>query len=369
MANEVQSLEGKIQPGEIVALYDKFGQVVGSGFFNPNSFIRVRLYSTKLETLDSNLIEKRILRALKIRKELGFEGTFRAFFSESDWLPGLIVDKYAEGLVVQILTYGMEVRRNELYDVLVKVFKPSFIYEKSSTPSRRKEGLQDREELVYGEVPEDYVVQINGVKFILDIHQKTGLFLDQRENYLKVLQYVEDGETVLDAFSYTGGFTLHILKYRSGVERVVCMDQSERALQLLKENVKINDLRRGKVSILKGDIMEMLDDIDFTFDTIILDPPAFTKRKNKKINALKGYDRLHAMALRKLKKGGKLITFSCAYHVSEEDLIQSVRKVAMEMGRHFVVVERLYQSKDHPFLLNFPESLYLKGLIFKEVEL
>ncbi len=364
---EILSIEGKPKPGDSVLLYDRYGNILGAGIFNPNSYIRIRMYSYNPVPLDNRYIRERIRKSDAYRQSLGFEKTYRVVFSESDGLPGLIVDRYVDGFVAQILTYGMEIRRDFIYKTLIEMFDPLFIYEKSDTPAREKEGLEPRSELVYGEIPEDYVVPINDVLFKFDVHQKTGMFLDQSENYLKVLPYISEGMKVMDAFTYMGGFALHILKHRD-VEKVVAIDQSPVALEFLKENIRLNGLPEEKIEVVQGNVFDVLDEMEEDFDFIILDPPAFTKRRNKKENAMRGYDKLHRKALQRLKKGGILITFSCAYHIGREDLLDSLNRVSREMGRSFYVMEELWQSKDHPFRLNFPESHYLKGLILKEVD-
>ncbi len=367
MARDILSIEGKPKAGDSVLLYDRMGNILGAGVFNPNSYIRIRMYSRMPVPLDNRFIKERIRKSNQYRVRMGFLESYRMIFSESDGLPGLIVDRYGSGMVVQILTYGMEVRRDFIYKTLVELFEPDFIYEKSDTPSREREGLESRSELIYGEIPEDHVVRINDLLFRFDVHQKTGMFLDQSENYLRVMKYVEEGMRVMDAFTYMGGFALHILKHRNPAE-VVAIDQSSVALELFRENLSLNGIPDDAARIIQGNVFDVLEDMKEQFDFIILDPPAFTKRRNKKENAMRGYDRLHRLAMKRLKKGGYLVTFSCAYHIKGEDLLESLNRVAMEEKRSFHVVEELWQSRDHPFRLNFPESLYLKGFVLKEVE-
>ncbi len=367
MARDILSIEGKPKAGDSVLLYDRMGNILGAGIFNPNSYIRIRMYSRMPVPLDNQFIKERIRKSNQYRVRMGFRESYRMIFSESDGLPGLIVDRYGSGMVVQILTYGMEVRRDFIYKTLLELFEPDFIYEKSDTPSREREGLESRSELIYGEIPEDHVARINDLLFRFDVHQKTGMFLDQSENYLRVMKYVEEGMRVMDAFTYMGGFALHILKHRNPAE-VVAIDQSSVALELLRENLSLNGISDDAVRIIQGNVFDVLEDMKEQFDFIILDPPAFTKRRNKKENAMRGYDRLHRLAMKRLKRGGYLVTFSCAYHIKGEDLLESLNRVAMEERRSFHVVEELWQSRDHPFRLNFPESLYLKGFVLKEVE-
>ena len=366
MVKDILSVEGKPRPGDSVLLYDKFGNILGAGIYNPNSYIRVRMYSREPVPLDGKYLKDRIRRANNYRISMGFSESYRMVFSESDGLPGLIVDKYGDGMVTQILTYGMEIRRDLIYPILLELFDPLFIYEKSDSPARSKEGLEPRSELIHGEIPEDYTIRINDLLFKFDVHQKTGMFLDQVENYVKVASYVEKGMKVMDAFSYMGGFSLHILKHREPSE-VVAIDQSQTALEFLEENIRINGLDADKIRLIRGNVFDVLENMEEEFDFIILDPPAFTKRRNKKENAMKGYDKLHRLAMKRLKRGGYLVTFSCAYHIKGEDLIESLRRVSVSEKRDFFVVEELLQSKDHPFKINFPESLYLKGFILKEV--
>ncbi len=357
----VISREGGPGPGDVVYVYHKSGKFIGSAFYNPHSRINLRIFSFKEEDFDYEYIKKAILRAYEYRKNLGFDNSFRLVYSEVDFMPGLIIDKYKDGFVFQVFSIGIEVRKHLVIKALIELFNPLFIYEKSTGHLRKMEGLPYINKLVYGEIPENYIIKINDVNFKFFVGQKTSLFLDQSENYLKLLKYVKDGMEILDAFCYVGGFGLHFLKNFN--VNVMFLDISEDALDILRENLSINEIK-GNYEIVNADIFEYLKSTNKKFDFIILDPPAFTKSKEKLENALRAYNRMHRYAINLLKDNGFLATFSCSFYVKEEHLLESIKNASKE---NFIILETLYQSKDHPWTLKFSESLYLKGFLFKKI--
>ena len=354
------SREGGPGPGDVVYVYHKSGKFIGSAFYNPHSRIALRIFSFKEEDFDYEYIKKALLRAYNYRKHLGFNETFRLVYSEVDFMPGLIIDKYKDGFVFQVFSIGIEIRKQLIIKALIEIFNPLFIYEKSTGHLRKLEGLPYINKLHYGEIPENYIIKINNINFKFFIGQKTSLFLDQAENYLKLSNYIQDNFEILDAFCYVGGFGLHFLKKKVNV---VFLDISENALNILKENLTLNEIN-GSYEIVCSDVFDYLKNCNKKFDFIILDPPAFTKSKQKLENALKAYDRLHKLAINLLNENGYLATFSCSFYITAEHLIESIKKVSKN---NFIILESLYQSKDHPWALKFSESLYLKGFLLKRI--
>lgn len=357
------------QPGEDVLVYNTSGQFIGSYIFNPNSVLALRRYSYRPESLDYLALKERIYKAYETRRFL-FRGTretsYRVVFGESDMLPGLIVDKYENGLVFQITTLSMEKKKNEIVKALEDIFKPTFIVEKSDSVGRREEGLPPKISLVHGEIAEPIRIKVEGILYYVEIlsGNKTGFFFDQRYNRLR-LEHWSKGRC-LDLFCYTGGFTLHLLK--GGAQKVFAVDTNQEALNILKENLLLNRFQKDSVTTFNKDVFEFLDEMVLageSFDIIVLDPPAFTHKRKGKQGALKGYRVMHDRVLRLLRPSGILATFSCSMHISAEDLLESVARSASTLRRNLVVIERLRQSPDHPVLLGFHESEYLKGWILR----
>ena len=362
---------GDARPGDSVLVYTTRGKFVGSALFNPNSTLALRVYSSSYVEFDYPFIKERIFKAREYRESI-YPGAsaYRVVFGESDYLPGLIVDKYGDGLVFQIFSLGVEKKKREVINALVDVFNPAFIYEKNDSLKRNDEGLQPIKRLVYGELSGPVEIEENGIKFLVDIEngQKTGFFLDQRENRAIVRKYAKGVEKALDLYSYTGGFTLNMLQ--AGAERVFAVDRSSTAIKLLEENVKLNGFDHTRVITFHKEVDDFLNEMLFSqekFDLIIVDPPAFTHKRRSKENAIRGYIGLHDGVLRVLKPGGVVFTFSCSQYVGEEDLLDSFYQAARNQRRQFYVLEKLIQAKDHPILTGFPESFYLKGFVLKEV--
>jgi len=357
-------VRGEAGPGEAVLVYTQRGKFVGSAFYHPTAHIALRLYSRAPQPFDYLYLKERLWEADQYRQRL-FPGssTYRMVFSEADDLPGLIVDRYEGGLSIQINSLAFEVRREELADALEDLFAPAWIYERSESPARKKEGLSPVQTVLRGTLPDTHAITLDGVRFLLPLHapQKTGFFLDQRLNYQKLGRLAE-ARRVLDVFSYVGGFTVHTLK--GGAKEVFAVDQSREALDLLLENVRENALDPGQVIPFVGDAFDVLKQLTFTresFDLIILDPPSFAREKKVVPRALKGYDELHRLAMELLAPGGWLATFSCSHPITWEDLKGSLERAARKTGRRFRLRARLTQSPDHPVLLGFPPSEYLRG--------
>ncbi len=355
-------------PGEAVTVYTTRGIFLGSAIYNPRSKIALRFYSRQKEELDYLAIKSRIFAAhLRRSRVIRKEKSYRVVFGESDDLPGLIIDRYAQGFVFQILSVGMEHRRGHIVDAIVDLFNPDFVYEKSDSALRREEGLPPRSELAYGELPEELIIESAGMKYHIDIEsgQKTGFFFDQRNNRRIIEFHARNAERGLDLFSYTGGFALHMLK--GGVKTVYVVDRSAQALQTFVKNLELNGFSRNQAVIFNKDAFDFLDEMLLTsekFDLIVLDPPSFTKKRHRVREALSAYRTLHEKAISLLNESGLIATFSCAMYIGKDDLLSSFHQAAKRMRKRFYLVEHLHQSKDHPILLGFPESEYLKGFLF-----
>lgn len=364
--NEIGRVEGDYENGDLVDVFRPDGSFFGKGYVNDHSLIRVRLLTRKNEKIDEAFFEERIKRALELRKRLVKDtDAFRVVHSEGDFLPGLVVDKYRDYLVVQFTTLGMEKLKEKVIDSLLKIFEPAGIYEKSVGSFREKEELQDFEGWIYGNGPELIEFEMNGLKFLADLKgQKTGAFLDQRENARMVMDF-SDGKVCLDVFSYTGNFAAHLL--RGGAKHVTLIDYSERALEVAKEILKMNGFE-GKFELINAnafDLLKVFDKDGKVFDLVVLDPPSFAKSAKSLENAKRGYKEVNLRAVRILKKPGILVTSSCTQVVSEETFKEILVEVSQDTKTILTVLKRGGQPSDHPVTLNIPETNYLKFFILQ----
>jgi len=350
------------EPGEIVRVIDSKGRFVGVGYINPESLITVRLLTYEDREIDYQFFEEKIREALKLRKELyPEEETFRLVFSEGDFLPGLVVDKFENLVVFQITTLGMEIRKDWIVKALDNILNPEIIVERSDSPVRKKEGLEPVKGIVKGKIEKDIVIRINGLNFAINPleGQKTGFFLDQRENYL-LLKNISKGRRVLDAFCNNGAFGIHAFKF--GAREVVFLDASERALELVRKNLVINDIK-DSYSFIKGDALKLLKEIERKgekFDMIILDPPAFIKDRSKLKEGMRGYKEINLRAMKMLRDGGFLLSCSCSHFLSKENFLKVLEESAFDSGKIIKILDFRSQPKDHPYLICLPESNYLK---------
>lgn len=363
-ANEVYKIEGKDKQGSVAEVVSFDGRFVGIGYINHLSKIIVRMLSLKNEVVDDKFYYDRIKAAVDFRKELGYDDNYRAVFSESDMLPGLIVDKYGDYLSVQFLTLGVEVRRETIINALVKIFSPRGIYERSDVAVRLKEGLEEKKGVIYGEFEPTVTIIENGVKMLVDLEngQKTGYFLDQKENRDNLKFYVK-GKTVLDCFCNVGGFSMCAAKY--GATEITSVDISETALDYVRRNAKLNGF---SVNTVCADVFEFLRECrkeKKKYDVVILDPPAFTKTADTVKNACKGYKDINIQALKIVEKGGYLITCSCSQHLSVKMFTDMIEESVFESGVRVKTVELRFQGKDHATLIGTEQSLYLKVAVLK----
>jgi 23S rRNA (cytosine1962-C5)-methyltransferase len=363
-ANEVSKIEGKDKQGSIAKVYSFDGKFIGQGYINHISKIIVRLLSRDEREINESFFREKIQNAWNMRKDLGFNNSCRVVFGEADGLPGLVVDKYGDYLAVQVLALGIEVRKDLITGILKDIFNPKGIYERSDVSLREKEGMEPYKGLLYGEVPERAEIEENGVKMLVDIMsgQKTGHFLDQKENRAAIKPYVS-GKRVLDCFSHSGGFALHAMKY--GASEAVAVDISDFAVETIKKNADLNGF---KVSTVCADVFDYLRDVrqsKESFDTIILDPPAFTKSRENIKDAIRGYKDINVQAMKILKHGGYLISCSCSYFVTSDMFIEMLLKAGNDAGVSVRLLELRSQSRDHAVLLGSEESNYLKCAILR----
>ena len=363
-ANEVQKIEGKDKQGSIAEVKAFDGRYVGKGFINHHSKIIVRMLTTKSEEINKDFFEERIKIADEGRRELGYNDNYRVVFGESDNLPGLIVDKYGDKLSIQFLSLGMEVVKNDVIDILVKRFAPSTIYERSDVAIREKEGLPLKKGVIYGKNETQSIIVENGLKLIVDLEngQKTGYFLDQKENRDDLKFYVKD-KTVLDCFCNEGGFSLCAKKY--GAKEVTAIDISKTAIGLVEKNARLNAL---EINTRVADVFEALREYRKSgekFEVIVLDPPAFTKTADTVKAGYKGYKDINANALKLVEKGGYLVTCSCSQHLTLPLFLQMIKESVFESGVRAKLVELRTQGKDHAVCIGYDESLYLKVAVIK----
>lgn len=364
--NEINSFEGEIKNGEVVKVLTFNHSFLCYGFINTNSKIMIRILSlNENDVINKDFFESRIRYAIKHRENLfSNSNCARLIFSEADYLPGLIVDKYNDILSVQFLSLGMDKIKNDIIDILVKELNPRGIYERSDMPIRLKEGLEQIKGVLYGEFDTRVEVLENGIKFYVDVEngQKTGYFLDQKLNRDNVKYYVKDKD-VLDAFSNVGGFALNSAKY--GAKSVVACDISKRACDEIDLNAKLNNFTNLTTKCC--DVFELLrnQELKDKFDVIILDPPAFTKTKDTVKKAYKGYKEINLQALKLIKSGGYLLTYSCSQNMTSDLFMQMLKEASIDSKREVQFIDFRIQSIDHPALLAGEEQLYLKCVVLR----
>ncbi len=364
--NEINSFVGSIQNGEVVRVESFERKFVCYGFLNTNSKIMIRILSlNENDVINKDFFKERIKYALKHRENLFTDSNCaRLIFSEADYLPGLIVDKYDDILSVQFMSLGMDKIKNDIVDILVELINPRGIYERSDMPVRLKEGLEQVKGPLYGTFDTRVLVLENNIKFYVDVEngQKTGYFLDQKLNRDNVKYYVKDRH-VLDAFSNVGGFALNAAKH--GAREVLACDISERACHEIELNAELNNFTNLKTKCC--DIFELLRDTSLKdkFDTIILDPPAFTKTKDTIKKAYKGYKEINLQALKLIKSGGYLLTYSCSQNMTSDLFMQMLKEAAVDSKREIQFIDFRVQSIDHPALLSGEEQLYLKCVVLR----
>ncbi|MBG9792614.1 SAM-dependent methyltransferase [Paenibacillus dendritiformis] len=427
--SEVERVEGYPQPGALVDVMNAQGQYVATGYYNPASKIIVRVIGYQAaDAMDAGFFKERLRHCLEHRNRfLPGATAYRLVYGEADFLPGLIVDRFGDVLVVQILTLGMDRARDSIVEALVEVMNPRGIYERSDVPIREKEGLEQRKGALYGECPRHVQITENGLQLEIDIveGQKTGYFFDQRENRAAIaplmtgwgarsgiaLTDIEteagvrtvpvnangkevtfpwwDGATVLECFSHTGSFTLHACKY--GAKKVTCLDISEHAIESAKRNVELNGfadrvefvvadafaylreqvqgreerMERGTSKAKTDTSKPMTAGGGRTWDVVILDPPAFAKTRQAAEGAYRGYKDINLHGMKLVNEGGYLVTASCSYHMKPERFLQAIRDAAHDAGKVLRLIDWRTAGKDHPQVAGVEEGHYLKFGIFE----
>lgn len=362
--SDVRSAEA--QSGDAVRVTDEHDNFVGRAFFSSRSQIALRLLTRDDIPIDREFFKSRIRTAAEYRgRVVSDTEAYRLIYGESDLIPSLIVDRYADWLVLQTLSQGTESRKEEIVSLLVEEFSPRGILERNDPRVRELEGLERRNSILYGEVPDKIVAAQNGIRFVHDLHtgQKTGGFLDQRENHRAAAKYASG--QVLDCFTYHGGFALTIA---AKADRVEATDLSGAAITIARENQQLNNIANVTFSEANSfDALKAHDSSGRKFDMVILDPPAFAKNRESVPAAVRGYKEINLRALKILKPGGTLVTCSCSYHIPEALFLNVIAEAANDARRATQIIERRTQARDHPILLTMPETHYLKCFIIRAI--
>ncbi|MGV3587091.1 MAG: class I SAM-dependent rRNA methyltransferase [Adhaeribacter sp.] len=364
----IKKIQGEVAEGEAVEVLSAGGEYLGTGHYQPGGSIAVRIFSFERVELNYNFWKERINQAYAYRRALGFiennnTNVYRLVFAEGDSLPGLVVDVYNNTAVMQCHTIGMYRIRETLAQAIVEVGAPTItaVYDKSAETLPAKAAAQATNGYLIGAANDSQLVQENNNKFTVDwVHgQKTGFFIDQRENRSLLAQYSQ-GKSVLNTFCYTGGFSIYSLN--AGASLVHSVDSSKKAIELTDKNVELNGTADRHESFAV-DTFSFLKDNPATYDIIILDPPAFAKHQNVRHNAVMGYKRLNVEGIKHIKLGGILFTFSCSQVVDRYLFNNTVMAAAIEAGRNIKIMHQLSQPADHPVSIYHPEGEYLKGLV------
>ncbi|MSM41168.1 MAG: methyltransferase domain-containing protein [Geobacter sp.] len=369
-SNEIANIRGERAPGAAAEIFAASGKFLGTGYYNPHSLIAARLLSRSRIDIDSvTFYLERLRQALALRRSLYPDmATFRLVHGEGDFLPGLVVDKYGDYLSLQLLSYGMDARRDLIVAALGELLSPAGIVARNDVAVRSLEGLDDRVEVLRGDIPDRIEIEEHGLTFQVSLlsGQKTGHFLDQKENHL-LLKGIVAGKEVLDCFCYSGSWGVHAAAF--GAAGVTCLDISERAIGLARENGARNNVA-GRMEFQAVDVFERLRSLHGEgrlFDVIVLDPPAFVKSKKALKEAEKGYLTINRRAMELLRPGGFLITCSCSFHMGRELFTDLLRNAAIQARREFRLRSVHSQAPDHPVLLAVPETEYLKCCVLQAV--
>ncbi|AAC06779.1 class I SAM-dependent rRNA methyltransferase [Aquifex aeolicus] len=352
--DEVEKIEGE---GIVAELYDSEGNFLALGTYSPYSRIAFRVLSYEREEVNEEFFKRRLRESELLRRDIP-SNAYRLAFSESDLLSGLIIDRYGDAFVIQVRSYPMEILKEKVLKTLVEEFNPAFVYERSDFKGRREEGLKEFKGLLYGKLENPLIIEEREFKFLVDVVEglKTGFYLDQRDNREYVRNLVKEGDRVLDLFCYSGGFSVYCANRGA---KVVGVDINKRAVELARENAKLNSV---KADFVLGNAFDFIQESKEEWDLIIADPPAIAKTKKEKESILWAIWKLAYYSFQKLKKGGSLFICSCTYQISSEEMIRQVRLASTDVKRRIIIKSLNLQPIDHPYLPTFPESLYLKCL-------
>lgn len=373
--NEIASILGSFEDGDIVAVHDFDGYGLGKGFINRNSKIRVRMMTrNRHQEIDEAFLKMRVQEAWDYRKKVSDTGSCRVIFGEADFLPGLVVDKFSDVLVVQSLALGIDRLKDQIVELLKEVLaadgiKIRGVYERSDAKVRRQEGMELYKGFIGEPFDTNVEIEENGVRYMVDVKdgQKTGFFLDQKYNR-KAIQHLCKDAKVLDCFTHTGSFALNA--GYGGAKEVTGVDASELAVEQAILNSKLNGME-DRVKFICRDVFELLPELEEKgekFDVVILDPPAFTKSRNSVKNAVKGYREINLRAMKLVRDGGFLATCSCSHFMTYELFTQTIHQAARNVHKRLRQVEYRTQAPDHPILWAADESYYLKFFIFQVVD-
>ncbi len=362
-ASEIERVEGESAAG-VAEVYSAKGTFLARALYNPASQIALRILTTHDEPIDADFFARRVRTAWAYRQRFCDVNSCRAIYAEADFLPGLVVDKFGGVLVVQVLSLGMELWKRELTDILVEVIRPEGIYERNDVPVRRLEGMQETTGLLYGDVPDRVPMVENGIVYAVDVKhgQKTGFFLDQKENRAAIAPLCP-GARVIDMFCHNGSFALNAAKY--GAREVTGVDISEEALAVARDNARANGLDANFEAHNCFDLLRALSDQGEKYDLVILDPPAFTKTRQMTERALRGYKEINLRGMKLVPDGGFLVSCSCSQHVDDAAFTAMLNEAARDAKKKLRMVEFRTQAKDHPILPASPETKYLKCAILQ----
>ena len=362
-ASEIERVEGESAAG-VAEVYSAKGTFLARALYNPASQIALRILTTHDEPIDADFFARRVRTAWEYRQRFCDVNSCRAIYAEADFLPGLVVDKFGGVLVVQVLSLGMELWKHELTDILVEVIRPEGIYERNDVPVRRLEGMQETTGLLYGDVPDRVPMVENGIVYAVDVKhgQKTGFFLDQKENRAAIAPLCP-GARVIDMFCHNGSFALNAAKY--GAREVTGVDISEEALAVARDNARANGLDANFEAHNCFDLLRALSDQGEKYDLVILDPPAFTKTRQMTERALRGYKEINLRGMKLVPDGGFLVSCSCSQHVDDAAFTAMLNEAARDAKKKLRMVEFRTQAKDHPILPASPETKYLKCAILQ----
>jgi len=367
-SNEIERIDGERDAGIAAELFDAAGAFLGSGYYTPHSLIAFRLLSHQREDVDGVPFYEQRIAAARAHRHAMYPtmNTYRAVYGESDFLPGLVVDKYGDYLSIQILSAGMERRRDLILEALQRVYAPKGVIARNDVAVRTLEGLEQQVQVLAGEIPEEVEMEENGLRFLINLRegQKTGGFLDQKQNHL-LLREICRGRAVLDCFCYAGSWAVHAGHF--GAASALGLDISARAVELASRNAALNKVA-DRVRFEECDVFERLRSLKHggnRFGVIVMDPPAFVKSRKNVAEATKGYLTVNRRALELLEPGGYLITCSCSFHMGREAFREMLVNAARLAKREVRLVATCSQAPDHPVLLAFPESEYLKCFVLQ----
>lgn len=366
----IERTEGDADSAGLTDVFDNHERWIARGFYSPKSQIRVRVLTWKDEAIDAKFFHRRISQALALREKHLSAATnaYRLLNGEGDFVPGLIIDRYADFLVCQFFTAGIDVCKDIVVECLRDLVSPRGVFEKSEGRVREEEGLDPAVGVLTGEAPPELIsIDENGFKFAIDVRQgqKTGFFLDQRDNR-SFLSSVAQGQRLLNCFAYSGAFSVYA--YAGGANEVVSIDSSRPALQLARQNLELNGLPSDGKNLIKADAFSYLKETRSTFDIVVLDPPSLAHKRADVEAATGGYKFLNLHALRILEPGGLLFTFSCSQHLSGELFQKVIFGAAVDARRKVTIIKRLGHAIDHPVSLHHPEGEYLKGFVLRVLD-